>query len=113
VLGEGRKANHLTYLGDTEVGKGVNIGCGTITVNYDGKNKHKTVIEDGSFIGCNANLMAPITIGKNSIVAAGSTITEDIPESALGIAREKQTNKENYANKNKTKNEEFYQNKRA
>ncbi|MFE8698809.1 bifunctional UDP-N-acetylglucosamine diphosphorylase/glucosamine-1-phosphate N-acetyltransferase GlmU [Cytobacillus sp. FJAT-53684] len=104
VFGEGSKASHLSYIGDAEVGRDVNIGCGTITVNYDGKNKFLTKIEDGVFVGCNSNLVAPVTIGKNAYVAAGSTITEDVPGEALSIARARQVNKENYVDKmNKTK----------
>ena len=95
VLGEGSKANHFTYLGDTEVGKNSNIGAGTITCNYDGKDKHKTTIGDESFIGSNAALVAPVTIGTNATVAAGSVITKDVPDNALGIERSKQSNKEN------------------
>lgn len=90
-------AAHLSYLGDSTVGSGVNIGCGSVTVNYDGTNKHHTTIEDGAFIGCNTNLIAPVTIGKNAMTAAGSTITKDVPEDAMGIARGKQENKENYS----------------
>lgn len=101
IFGEGSKASHLSYIGDTEVGKDVNIGCGTITVNYDGVNKHVTKIEDGAFIGCNSNLIAPVTIGKGAYIAAGSTITEDVPEDSLSIARARQTNKEGYVNKKK------------
>lgn len=100
-LGEGSKASHLTYLGDAKVGNNVNVGCGTITVNYDGKNKFLTTIEDDAFIGCNANLIAPVTIGKGAYVAAGSTITDDVPDEALSIARARQTNKEGYATKQK------------
>ncbi|MFO1441928.1 bifunctional UDP-N-acetylglucosamine diphosphorylase/glucosamine-1-phosphate N-acetyltransferase GlmU [Bacillus sp. Bva_UNVM-123] len=99
VFGEGSKASHLSYIGDAEVGRDVNIGCGTITVNYDGKNKFLTKIEDGVFVGCNSNLVAPVTIGKNAYVAAGSTITEDVPGEALSIARARQVNKENYVAK--------------
>ncbi|GEN34571.1 bifunctional UDP-N-acetylglucosamine diphosphorylase/glucosamine-1-phosphate N-acetyltransferase GlmU [Aneurinibacillus danicus] len=98
-LGKGSKVSHLTYLGDAEVGADVNVGCGTVTVNYDGVNKHKTVIKDHSFIGCNANLVAPVTVGEGAYVAAGSTITDDVPDGALAIARERQTNKEDYAKK--------------
>jgi bifunctional UDP-N-acetylglucosamine pyrophosphorylase/glucosamine-1-phosphate N-acetyltransferase len=98
-LGKGSKVSHLTYLGDAEVGVDVNVGCGTVTVNYDGVNKHKTVIKDHSFIGCNANLVAPVTVGEGAYVAAGSTITDDVPDGALAIARERQTNKEDYAKK--------------
>ncbi|WNS75546.1 bifunctional UDP-N-acetylglucosamine diphosphorylase/glucosamine-1-phosphate N-acetyltransferase GlmU [Bacillus sp. DTU_2020_1000418_1_SI_GHA_SEK_038] len=99
VFGEGSKASHLSYIGDAEVGRDVNIGCGTITVNYDGKNKFLTKIEDGVFVGCNSNLVAPVTIGENAYVAAGSTITEDVPGGALSIARARQVNKENYVEK--------------
>lgn len=95
------KVSHLSYIGDAEVGSGVNVGCGTITVNYDGKNKFKTVIEDDAFIGCNSNLIAPVVVGKGSFVAAGSTIHEDVPSNALSIGRAKQINKENYAEKYK------------
>ncbi|MBQ0140091.1 MAG: bifunctional UDP-N-acetylglucosamine diphosphorylase/glucosamine-1-phosphate N-acetyltransferase GlmU [Kurthia sp.] len=99
TLGEGSKASHLTYLGDAEVGTDVNIGCGTITVNYDGVNKFKTIIGDRSFIGCNANLVAPVTIGADTYVAAGTTITKEVPQHALAIGRSRQENKENYVNK--------------
>ncbi|MEH7335664.1 bifunctional UDP-N-acetylglucosamine diphosphorylase/glucosamine-1-phosphate N-acetyltransferase GlmU [Neobacillus drentensis] len=99
VFGKGSKASHLSYIGDAEVGTDVNIGCGSITVNYDGKNKFLTKIEDGVFIGCNSNLVAPVTIGKGAYVAAGSTITKDVPGEALSIARAKQVNKENYVAK--------------
>ncbi len=103
-LGEGSKVNHLSYIGDAEVGSNVNVGCGTITVNYDGAKKHKTIIEDDSFIGCNTNLVAPVRVGKNSLVAAGSTITKDVPADALAVARNKQENKDGYAPKLKSKN---------
>lgn len=99
TLGENSKAKHLSYLGDTEIGKNVNIGAGTITCNYDGFNKNKTLIEDGAFIGTNNALVAPVTIGKGSITAAGSVITKDVPDNTLAIARERQTNKEGYAKK--------------
>ncbi|UOQ91353.1 bifunctional UDP-N-acetylglucosamine diphosphorylase/glucosamine-1-phosphate N-acetyltransferase GlmU [Halobacillus shinanisalinarum] len=99
VFGEGSKASHLSYIGDAEVGSGVNIGCGTITVNYDGHNKFMTTIKDDAFIGCNSNLVAPVTVGKGAYVAAGSTISEDVPAEALSIARSRQTNKEGYASK--------------
>ena len=98
-FGKGSKASHLSYIGDAEVGNDVNLGCGSITVNYDGVKKHLTKVEDGAFIGCNSNLIAPVTIGKNAYVAAGSTITKDVPSDALAIARERQTVKENYVNK--------------
>ena len=90
TLGAGSKANHLTYLGDTSVGAGVNIGAGTITCNYDGVNKHRTVIEDGAFIGSNASLVAPVTIGKDATVGAGSTISRDAPAGELTVARARQ-----------------------
>lgn len=99
TLGEGSKASHLTYLGDTEIGADVNIGCGTITVNYDGVNKFKTIIGDRSFIGCNANLIAPVTIEADTYVAAGTTVTKEVPQFALAIGRSRQENKENYVNK--------------
>lgn len=99
VFGKGSKASHLSYIGDAEVGSDVNIGCGSITVNYDGKNKYLTKIEDGVFIGCNSNLVAPVTIGQGAYVAAGSTITKNVPGNALSIARARQENKENYVNK--------------
>jgi bifunctional UDP-N-acetylglucosamine pyrophosphorylase / glucosamine-1-phosphate N-acetyltransferase len=99
TFGKGSKASHLSYIGDAEVGRDVNIGCGSITVNYDGKNKFLTRIEDDVFIGCNSNLVAPVTIGKGAYVAAGSTITEDVPGEALSIARARQVNKENYVQK--------------
>ena len=99
VLGEGSKASHLTYLGDTNIGKETNIGAGTITCNYDGKDKHQTVIGDESFIGSNSALVAPVTIGANVTVAAGSVITKDVPDNALGLGRAKQSNRENWSKK--------------
>ncbi len=89
VMGENSKASHLTYIGDGEVGKDVNLGCGIVFVNYDGKNKYKTIIEDGAFIGCNVNLIAPIKVGRNAFVAAGSTISKDVEDNALAIERSK------------------------
>jgi bifunctional UDP-N-acetylglucosamine pyrophosphorylase / glucosamine-1-phosphate N-acetyltransferase len=99
VMSSGSKASHLSYIGDAEIGKDVNLGCGSITVNYDGKNKFLTKVEDGAFIGCNSNLVAPVTVGKNAYVAAGSTITENVPAESLSIARSRQTVKENYVQK--------------
>lgn len=93
VIGEGSKAVHLTYLGDAELGQNVNVGAGTITCNYDGVRKNKTVIEDEVFIGSNSQLIAPVKIGKGAYVAAGSTITEDVPPGSLAIARSRQQNK--------------------
>ena len=95
-LGRGSKANHLTYLGDALLGEKVNVGAGTITCNYDGQRKHQTIIEDGAFIGSDATLVAPVRIGKDAYIAAGSSITEDVPAEALGIARERQANKEGW-----------------
>ncbi len=92
VLGKGAKASHLTYLGDSEIGAGTNIGAGTITCNYDGKNKHKTVIGEGAFIGSNTALVAPVTIGKGALIGAGSTITKDVKDGDLGVARGRQVN---------------------
>lgn len=97
----GAKISHLSYIGDSSVGKDVNIGCGCATVNFDGTNKHRTVIEDGAFIGCGVNLVAPVTVGKDAFVAAGSTVTEDVPESALSVARSKQVNKTGWVIKKK------------
>ncbi len=99
IMEEGSKASHLSYIGDAEIGKGVNLGCGSITVNYDGLNKHLTRVEDGAFIGCNVNLIAPVTVGKNAFVAAGSTVTDNVDAHALSIARARQVNKENYTDK--------------
>lgn len=99
TLGDDTKVSHLSYIGDAEVGKNVNIGCGSITVNYDGKNKYKTTIEDDVFIGCNSNLVAPVTLKKGSFIAAGSTITKEVPEDALAIARARQENKLGYVSK--------------
>ncbi|EAD5765629.1 bifunctional UDP-N-acetylglucosamine diphosphorylase/glucosamine-1-phosphate N-acetyltransferase GlmU [Listeria innocua] len=97
VVGEGTKLPHFIYMGDAEIGKNVNVGCGSIAVNYDGKNKAKTIIGDNVFVGCNSNLIAPVKVGDRAFIAAGSTITKDVPEDALGIARAKQDNKLGYA----------------
>jgi bifunctional UDP-N-acetylglucosamine pyrophosphorylase / glucosamine-1-phosphate N-acetyltransferase len=102
-LGKGSKVSHLGYVGDADVGEGVNIGCGAVTVNYDGVKKHRTVIGDGAFIGCNVNLVAPVTVEKGAYIAAGSTVTDDVPEEALAIARERQVNKPGYAKRLKEK----------
>lgn len=96
-LGRGSKANHLTYLGDAEIGEGVNIGAGTITCNYDGVNKHKTTIDDGAFIGSDSTLVAPVKIGRGAYVGAASCVTEDVPDDALAIGRGRQVNKEGWA----------------
>ncbi|OTQ86483.1 bifunctional N-acetylglucosamine-1-phosphate uridyltransferase/glucosamine-1-phosphate acetyltransferase [Bacillus subtilis subsp. subtilis] len=102
-FGDRSKASHLSYVGDAEVGTDVNLGCGSITVNYDGKNKYLTKIEDGAFIGCNSNLVAPVTVGEGAYVAAGSTVTEDVPGKALAIARARQVNKDDYVKNIHTK----------
>jgi bifunctional UDP-N-acetylglucosamine pyrophosphorylase / glucosamine-1-phosphate N-acetyltransferase len=96
-LGKKSKANHLTYLGDAEIGEGVNIGAGTITCNYDGVNKHRTIIEDGAFIGSDATLVAPVKVGKGSYVAAASCITQDVPPDSLALGRAQQVVKEGWA----------------
>lgn len=96
-LGEGSKANHLTYLGDARIGKGVNIGAGTITVNYDGVNKHQTVIEDHASVGSDTQLIAPVTVGRGAYVAAGTTVTQNVPADSLAIARVPQANREGWA----------------
>jgi bifunctional UDP-N-acetylglucosamine pyrophosphorylase/glucosamine-1-phosphate N-acetyltransferase len=96
VIKDNSKIPHLSYIGDSDIGENVNIGCGVITANYDGKNKYKTIIKDDAFIGCNVNLVAPVVIEENALIAAGSTITEDVPANALAIARARQTNKEDY-----------------
>jgi bifunctional UDP-N-acetylglucosamine pyrophosphorylase/glucosamine-1-phosphate N-acetyltransferase len=96
-MGRGAKANHLSYLGDSNIGAGVNVGAGTITCNYDGVNKHMTVIEENAFIGSDSTLVAPVRIGKGAYVAAGSTITEDVPADALALGRSRQTTKEGWA----------------
>ena len=100
-IDDGTKVSHLTYVGDSDVGKRVNFGCGTVTVNYDGKTKHRTTIGDDCFIGCNTNLVAPVTLSDGAYTAAGSTITENVPAHSLGIARARQVNIENWRNKNK------------
>lgn len=98
--GDKSKTAHLSYMGDVEIGSNTNIGCGTITVNYDGKNKHKTKIGNDTFIGCNTNLIAPLEIGNNVIVAAGTTVTDNVEDESLTIGRVKQENKKGYVKKN-------------
>jgi bifunctional UDP-N-acetylglucosamine pyrophosphorylase/glucosamine-1-phosphate N-acetyltransferase len=102
TIANGTKVPHLSYVGDADLGPNVNMGCGSITVNYDGKSKHRTIVEEGSFIGCNVNLIAPVTVGKGSFIAAGSTINKSLPEDSFAIARERQVTKENYAAKLKS-----------
>lgn len=99
IIGDKTKISHLTYVGDAEVGKNVNLGCGVVFVNYDGKKKNKTIVGDNCFIGCNVNLISPVTVKDNAYVAAGSTITEEVPEGSLAIARCRQTVKEGWVKK--------------
>jgi len=103
VLGAGSKSMHLAYLGDATIGKKVNVGAGVITCNYDGVNKHPTVIEDGAFVGTDSQLIAPVRIGKDAYVAAGSSVTEDVPPGSLAIARGRQVNKEGWVKERKKK----------
>ncbi|HPE15372.1 MAG TPA: DapH/DapD/GlmU-related protein [Oscillospiraceae bacterium] len=97
VIGDGVKISHLTYAGDSDIGARVNLGCGTVTVNYDGKRKYRTVIGEDAFIGCNTNLVAPVRVGDGAFVAAGSTVTGDVPVDALAVARARQENKPGWA----------------
>jgi len=99
TVGVGSKLPHLTYIGDSDIGSSVNMGCGCITVNYNGKKKYRTTIEDNAFVGCNSNLVAPVNIGKGSYVGAGSTITKNVPADALGVGRGRQINVEDWAAK--------------
>ena len=89
VVGNGSKASHLTYIGDSDIGANVNLGCGVVFVNYDGVNKYRSVVEDGAFVGCNVNLVSPVNVGKDGYIAAGSTVTKDVPAGSLFVAREK------------------------
>jgi bifunctional UDP-N-acetylglucosamine pyrophosphorylase/glucosamine-1-phosphate N-acetyltransferase len=102
VIGEGSKANHLSYLGDAVIGKNVNIGAGSITCNYDGTRKSQTVIEDDVFVGSDTQLVAPVKVGRGATIAAGSTITQDVPPDSLAIGRSRQVNKKAWAKKSKT-----------
>lgn len=104
-IDDGAKVSHLSYIGDGHVGKQVNIGCGVVFVNYDGEKKHRTEIGDHAFVGCNANLVAPVKVGANAYVAAGSTITRDVPENGLGVARSRQENKEGWVTRKRRKRE--------
>lgn len=104
VIGDGTKISHLTYVGDSDVGGGVNFGCGTVTVNYDGTTKFRTTIGDGAFIGCNTNLVAPVKVGAGAYTAAGSTITDDVPDDSLAIARSVQVVKRQWVLKRKKRN---------
>lgn len=98
-MGDGSKSAHLTYIGDSDVGKNVNLGCGVVFVNYDGTNKYRSKVGNGAFIGCNTNLVSPVNVGDGAYIAAGSTVTEDIPEDALCVARSRQKNIEGWAAK--------------
>ena len=102
-LGAGSKANHLNYLGDAEIGEGVNIGAGAITCNYDGSAKHLTRIGDGAFVGSDSTLIAPVSVGAGAYVAAGSSITGDVPEGALAVGRSRQMNKEGWADQRRAR----------
>ncbi|MPQ42177.1 bifunctional UDP-N-acetylglucosamine diphosphorylase/glucosamine-1-phosphate N-acetyltransferase GlmU [Clostridium tarantellae] len=102
-IGNNTKVSHLTYIGDAEVGEGCNFGCGTVVVNYDGKNKYKTKIGDNAFIGCNTNLVSPVEVKDNTFIAAGSTITKEVSEGCLAVARAKQVNIEGWVNKRNLK----------
>jgi bifunctional UDP-N-acetylglucosamine pyrophosphorylase/glucosamine-1-phosphate N-acetyltransferase len=102
-IGDGTKISHLTYIGDADVGKNVNFGCGTVVVNYDGQTKHRTTIGNDAFIGCNTNLVSPVTVEEGAYTAAGSTITKTVPKNSLGIARAKQENKEEWVTKKRSK----------
>ena len=101
TIDDGTKVAHLTYIGDADVGKRVNFGCGTVVVNYDGVNKHRTIIEDDCFIGCNTNLVSPVVVRHGAYTAAGSTITDEVPPESLAIARSKQVVKEQWTAKRK------------
>ena len=103
VMDEYAHVSHLTYVGDSDVGKHVNFGCGCVTVNYDGVSKNRCTIKDNVFLGCNTNLIAPVTVGENAYTAAGSTITEDVPDNALAVARERQVNKDEWVTKRNKK----------
>lgn len=102
-FGNGSKCAHLTYIGDSDFGEGINVGCGVVTVNYDGKNKHRTIVKDGAFIGSNCNLIAPVTIGENVVLAAGSTITDSVEAGDMAIARARQSIKPGFGLKYKNK----------
>ena len=99
TIADGTKISHLTYVGDSDVGERVNFGCGTVTTNYDGHKKFRCTIGDDAFLGCNTNLIAPVTVGDRAYTAAGSTVTDNVPDGALAIARARQTNKEGWADR--------------
>ncbi len=106
TIGNKTKVSHLTYIGDADLGQEINVGCGVVCVNYDGKEKHRTVIGDHAFVGCNANLVAPVEVEEHTFVAAGSTITEKVPAGALAIARARQVNKRGWVEKREQKKTE-------
>ena len=95
-MGNGSKASHLSYIGDSDVGENVNIGCGVVFVNYDGKKKHRSVVKDGAFVGCNVNLVSPVTVEEGAYIAAGTTVTRDVPKGALCVGRAKEKNIEGW-----------------
>jgi N-acetylglucosamine-1-phosphate uridyltransferase (contains nucleotidyltransferase and I-patch acetyltransferase domains) len=99
VVGNGSKASHLTYVGDSDIGENVNLGCGVVFVNYDGKNKHRSVVKDGCFVGCNVNLVSPVVVEEGAYVAAGTTVTRDVPKGALCVGRAKERNIEGWVAK--------------
>lgn len=99
TMGNHSKASHLTYIGDSDIGDNVNLGCGVVFVNYDGKSKHRSTVKDNAFIGCNTNLVSPVTVGEKAYVAAGTTLTADVPDGALSVARAKQRNVEGWVEK--------------
>lgn len=99
TMGDGTKAAHLTYIGDADLGKDINLGCGVVFVNYDGREKHRATVGDGCFIGCNVNLISPVKVGDGAYIAAGSTINRDVPSDSLAVARNKQTNIENWVSR--------------
>ncbi|MEG2951114.1 MAG: DapH/DapD/GlmU-related protein, partial [Clostridia bacterium] len=101
AIGDGTKVSHLTYVGDSDLGKDINLGCGVVFVNYDGKEKKRSKVEDHAFIGCNCNLVAPVHIGKNAYLAAGSTVVENVPEDALFVARARGVVKEEWVKRRK------------
>ena len=96
TIGNGSKASHLTYVGDSDIGEDVNLGCGVVFVNYDGRNKHRSVVKDGSFAGCNVNIVSPVVVEEDAYVAAGTTVTHDVPKGALCVGRAKEKNIEGW-----------------
>ena len=112
-IGQGTKANHLSYIGDSELGKGVNIGAGTITCNYDGFKKHRTIIEDGVFVGSNTALVAPVRVGRGAVLGAGTTVTKDVPPQALAVGRAKQKSMKKWVMKRDKKRQKKNNNRDA